>query len=409
MLESRTVEEPRLAIRRRSFLRSRRKFVVTTATLLAFFLACSTFLAINGSLLLPFDRVVTLEGGMGSKAEFFEDPEVQRILLSHHIRVHPTVMGSQELAHVDFSRYDFLFPSGRPAANEIIARRKAANESSNSYYPFVSPLVLATYRDYAETLEDAGIATPQHPDGRRDVTLYYALKLGDFLDKTAAHKTWNDLDIGRHGTTNGNVVVAQTSHICESNSAETFLAQVAFTRNGNAVPEDSVADSLTAAIKPLLGVQGMPGADVFEPYVAPEGRGIAPVVVAYEHQYLAYQAGYYDRNHKIDTDRVLLYPTARFITQPQFISLNPDADRLGELLTHDRRLRERAVALGFHTIGDGADSGELAKYLGARGIPAPDSHTDDTKTIMPRQDLLNRMVREVGDCPPPAPSDKATP
>ncbi|MFB7676247.1 hypothetical protein ACFC26_33055 [Kitasatospora purpeofusca] len=412
MHEGLVVEEPRLAIRRqRSIVRRRPRFVATVATLLALLLGCTTSLALSGNLLLPFDRILVLEGRTGSKGDFFDDPEVQRLLLRHRIRVHVTVAGSQELVQGDYSRLSFLFPSGRPAANDIIARLKRDNGYSKAYNPFVSPLVLATYRDYARALEGEGIAVPEYRPGRGEEPLYYSLDLAAFLDRGEQHRTWNDLHIQRHGTTNGNVVVAQTSHICQSNSAETFLAQVAFTRNGGQVPEAPGADDLAARIKPLLSAQGMPGVDVFGPYSSPEGRGIAPVVVVYEHQYLAYQAHFYDTRKELDTSRVLLYPTFQFITQPQFISLRPEADRLGDLLTHDRRLRERAVALGFRTIGDDTDSGEFKTYLGARGIPVPDTRTDDTRTVMPSQEVLNRMVREVGDCPtgPDTPAPGATP
>ncbi|CAN3978575.1 hypothetical protein [Kitasatospora purpeofusca] len=412
MHEGLVVEEPRLVIKRqRSIVRRRPRFVGAVATLLALLLGCTTSLALSGNLLLPFDRILVLEGRTGSKGDFFDDPEVQRLLLRHGVRVHITVAGSQELVHGDYSQLAFVFPSGRPAANDIIDRRKRENGYSKTYNPFVSPLVLATYRDYARTLEDQGIATPQYRPGRGDEPLYYSLDLAAFLEQGENHKTWNALGIQRHGTTNGNVVVAQTSHICQSNSAETFLAQVAFTRNGGQVPAAPDSDDLAARIKPLLSAQGMPGVDVFGPYSSPEGRGIAPVVVVYEHQYLAYQAHFYNTRKELDTSRVLLYPTFQFITQPQFISLRPEADRLGDLLVHDRRLRERAVALGFRTIGDDTDSGEFKKYLGDRGIPAPDTRTDDTRTVMPSQEVLNRMVLRVGDCPPApgTPAPGATP
>jgi len=47
-------------------------------------------LLVFANLLLPFERLVTLEGGMGSKADFFEDEQVRDLLLRHHIRVHVT-------------------------------------------------------------------------------------------------------------------------------------------------------------------------------------------------------------------------------------------------------------------------------------------------------------------------------
>ncbi|WP_051755729.1 hypothetical protein [Kitasatospora purpeofusca] len=95
-------------------MRRRPRFVATVATLLALLLGCTTSLALSGNLLLPFDRILVLEGRTGSKGDFFDDPEVQRLLLRHRIRVHVTVAGSQELVHGDYFRLSFLFPSGRP-------------------------------------------------------------------------------------------------------------------------------------------------------------------------------------------------------------------------------------------------------------------------------------------------------
>jgi hypothetical protein len=148
--------------------------------------------------------------------------------------------------------------------------------------------------------------------------------------------------------------------------------------------------------------QGLPAADVFRTYVSPEGKNIAPVVVAYEHQYLAYQLNYKARSQKLDEQRVLLYPSGQFVTQPQFIALNEDGDRLGELITHDPELRQRAMELGFRILDPtGQVAGDqLTRFLEDRGIPAPATEGDDTRTAMPRLRYLERMISVVGDCPP---------
>jgi hypothetical protein len=93
------IEEPRLAVRRQSSsLWSRRRLLVVFLPVLAAVLTGAAVLAVSGNVLLPFERVVTLEGKMASKRDFFEDEEVQRLLLKHHIRVHITSTGSREVA-----------------------------------------------------------------------------------------------------------------------------------------------------------------------------------------------------------------------------------------------------------------------------------------------------------------------
>ncbi|WP_405359438.1 hypothetical protein OG535_10055 [Kitasatospora sp. NBC_00085] len=225
--------------------------------------------------------------------------------------------------------------------------------------------------------------------------------MADFLRLGNAKQTWNALGIQNYGITNGNVVAAQSSDICESNSAGTFLALVAFTEKGDGKPPAKKdVEDLAARIKPLLFAQGMPGGDLFQPYSVPEGRGIAPVVVVYEHQFLAYQARFQARTKKLDAERVLLYPKEQFLTQPQFIALNPGADRLGDLITHDPRLLRRATELGFRTLDSQPGGDRLADFLGEHDIPAPVRTGDDTATKMPTLDVLEQMIDAVGGCRP---------
>ncbi|MFE7127145.1 hypothetical protein [Streptomyces sp. NPDC057617] len=397
------VEEPRLEIRRPSSPWWRRRdFLVVFLPLLAAVLTGVTLLAAAGKILLPFERITTLEAKMASKRDFFEDPEVQRLLLKHRIRVHITSSGSREVAIRDISSYDFVFPSGQPAGDLIVAERQAKGRDPKVFRPFVSPIVLPTYRAYAETLEDAGIATAQSGSGPGR-PLYYVLDMEKFLKAIAQKRRWNEIGIRDHGISNANRIVVQSSDVCDSNSAGTYLGLVAFTWHGGAdeVPDtDEEADGRGRAIKPLMD-QGLPGTDVFRTYISPEGDRIAPVVVAYEHQYLNYQAQYQAESGKLDTDRVLLYPSAQFVTQPQFIALNEEGDRLGELITHDPELRQRAMELGFRILDPAGEvaGDQLTTFLEERNIPVPSMADDNTRSSMPRLRYLERMISIVGGCP----------
>ncbi|MGW3952228.1 hypothetical protein ACWEKM_15170 [Streptomyces sp. NPDC004752] len=369
---------------------------------------CFVLVLVFGHAALPFQRIVTIEAKMASKSEFFEDPEVERLLLQHGFRMHITRMGSRGIATQSYQGYDVVFPSGQPAADLITQERARAGHPATTYGPFSSPIVLATYREYAKTLVAAGVARPQQDaasDG--DQPLYYRLDMRRFIELAQADggkgKRWDDIGLGRYGLHNGNKVLAQTSDICESNSAGTYLGLVAFVENGNDIPKsEAEADQLAERIKPVLIAQGMPSFEKNQTYLSPEGKSIAPIAVIYEHQFLAHQIQYRAKTGAADDERVLLYPSTRFITEPKLIALSDDGDRLGRLISDDPVLQERAMELGFRLrdANSGFTSIRLTEFLKDHHIPAPAASTDDTRAILPDLSLLERMIETVGKCDP---------
>ena len=393
------VEEPELTVlpRPRSFFQ-RRRFLWSFLPTALLGIAGVIALLVSSNLLLPFRQVVTLQGKVASKADFFEDEEVQRILIKNHIRVHVTRSGSREIATHDIDSYDFVMPSGQPSADLVV---KGQYGHTKVYRPFTTPLVLATYREYAEALVGAGVATREKNSVGPD-TLYYDLDTERFLNLVQSGKTWHDLEIQQYGANNLNRVIAQTSNVCNSNSAGTYLGIVAFIKNDKKIPQtEQEADLLGAKIRPLLTSQGLPPADMFVPYITPEGRGTAPIVVVYENQYLNYQIQYRENHGRADMDRVLLYPSAGFETAPQLISLDSKADQLGDLLINNPALMLRAMELGYRVLdpSGATTSDQLSQFLVQHGIHAPQTTAEDTKTYLPRLSLLERMIIRVGDCP----------
>ncbi len=388
------MEQPRLSAE--SFLRAHRRFLATLLPAVSLTVTGAILLAAAGvPLRLPFERVITVDGRAASKAEFFQDQEVQRILLEHHISVEVTRDdGSRELATGSLDGYDFAFASGTPSATLITERFPDARV----YQPFLSPLALGTYRPYAEALVDAGIAAP-HPDGAGD-PLYYALDTAAFLDAIEDGQRWSDLGVERYGVSNDNPVLAHTSDVCESNSGAAYLSLVAYTENGGRVPDDRAeAERVARNIRPLLAAQGMETSDRFRTYKSPEGRRIAPVVVIYEHEYLGYQTVYEAEHGRPDADRVLLYPDSDMMTQPQFVALTPEGERVLDLLIDDPDLRRRATELGYRVLdpGDEIQSDQLDTYLADQGVPVPPNE-GDTRAPLPDLPYLEPMLQIVGRC-----------
>ncbi|WP_212824409.1 hypothetical protein [Catellatospora sp. TT07R-123] len=402
---STTVAEPSLAVRSRPApFGLRRRFLVPFGAALACVIAGLAALVPSGNLLLPFEQTTVLEGKMASKGDFFEDPEVKRLLMRHHLQVHVTRTGSRDVALHELAGYDVVFPSGQPSADLIIAQRQSQSPPAYTrvYRPFTSPIVLATYREYAQTLEAAKIATPLAgaPEGH---SLYYSLDLAKFLAAAAdPAMTWNKLGLKRFDVSNGNAVLAHSPNVCSSNSSGTYMGLVAFVSNGNRVPRDlAEATALAQKIKPLVTAQGLPGADLFRPYITPEGKGSAPVIVVYEHQFLSYQMGQKAHTGHVDDSRVLLYPDTNFLTQPQLIALNPQGDRLSRLVTEDPDLRRRAVELGFRVLAPDAvtESLPLAQHLAGQGVQVPEFGGNDTKAVLPELPLFEEMIKVTGGCP----------
>lgn len=385
-------EEPSLNVLRSAPYFLRRRFLTRFAALALVPLAGLAVLAGQEKLLLPLERVVVIKGKLASKGDYFEDAEVQRILMRHGIRVRITKSSSREVAVNSLGEYDFAFPSGQPSARLILDQRNASGLRARQFRPFVSPIVLATFREYAETLRRAGAARPQDRAG----SLYYDLDMKAFLGLIKAGKRWDDLGIAGHGVSNGNLVLAQTPDLCAANSAATYMGLMAFVENGNkAAGSEREAVALARRIKPLLTEQGLPTSEIFKTYVASEGRQIAPIIVVYEHQFLAYQL---DRGGT-DTGRVLMYPQPGFFPLPELISFNDRGDRLGELIISDPALRRRAVELGYRLLDDpGAPQGQhLGPYLEQERVPSPALAAPDlTRTVLPSVANLERMLVEVG-------------
>lgn len=346
--------------------------------------------------------IIEIKGMMASKRDFFNDAKVKEILLGKRIRVIVDTTGSREISFSDLDKYDFVFPSGQPAADMVQSKRLSSNKEVHTYLPFVSPIVLATYRPYALALRDAGVAKPMKPG--RSNPLYYEIDLEKFIELSELGKRWNDIGVRNYGIQNDNLVLAHTPDVCWANSAGTYQGMIAYAKNnGRVASNEREVAALAKALRPLYLAQGATTADRVPYYLAPEGVRIAPVVVIYEHQYLAYQL----QRPKGDFDdyRVLLYPADHFESQPSFIALNDTGRKLGELLVNDPELRRRAVELGFRVLdADQGNTGQtmasplLTDLLTERGIEAPSMNNDHTRAYLPQLDLFEQLVTTIGNC-----------
>jgi hypothetical protein len=120
-------EEPLLTVPKQFFLQARFLWVFTPFGALTIIGLIA--LLMSGNLLLPFQRLVMLEGKAGSKAEVFQDEQLRKILLWRHLQVHVSRMGSHDAVNAVSPDDDFVFTSGQASAQRFLERLRAAKRS----------------------------------------------------------------------------------------------------------------------------------------------------------------------------------------------------------------------------------------------------------------------------------------
>ncbi|WP_233223764.1 hypothetical protein [Amycolatopsis sp. CA-128772] len=379
------MDEPKLRV-----VDTRRRFLSWFVPPAGVFVLGFVALLVAGHVPGPLQHITVVRAMLASKRDFFEDDQVKRMLLSHGYQVQITPAGSFELAETaDLDNYQFVFPSGQAAADRVRERRQGRH--AVGYKPFFTPLVLATFRDYAQALQTAKVAEPRYP---ADKPLYYSVEMDKLMALVAGKGRWRDYD----PRLSANRLLVQSPDPCRSYSGAAYVGLVAFARYAQPAATEAEAVEQARGIKPMLDAEGQHSDDMAPKYFVPEGRSFATVAVIYEHQYLAYQNRRLDNGVGLDTDRVLMYPSAQHETAPDLISFSPEGDAIGSLLMSDPGLRRRAVELGFHVYSADTAQFGFAGYLAQRHIPEPAAATTDTETWLPRDAQFRRMVDEIGDC-----------
>ncbi|MEJ0036052.1 MAG: hypothetical protein WDO68_08205 [Gammaproteobacteria bacterium] len=287
-------------------------------------------------------QALTVNGLIGSEKEaFFADAAVQAALLRYHITLTVEKAGSRAIAHkFEPAKYDFGFPSGAPAAAEL----KSVAKASETYSPFYTPIVIASWRPIALILKANHIV--EEREG-----IYYVTDLPALLKLMNAHKRWKELASSDAFATNKAVLVNSTD-VRTSNSAAMYLALASYVANGQSVVQSQAeVDAVLPTMADLFlrqGFQESSSAAPFEDYLA-LGIGKTPMLIAYESQMVAFWLAHPDR---LKDDMVMLYPVPTVYSKHVLVPFNDKGKRLGEALERDAELQSLAHQFGFRTGGD---------------------------------------------------------
>jgi len=287
-------------------------------------------------------ETVEVHGLIGSEKDaFFADPKVQAALSREHLSVSVEKAGSRAIAHGFNPKHDdFGFPSGAPAAAEL----KALAQASETFTPFYTPIVVASWRSIARILEANQIVTERDHN-------YFITDMPALLKLMQQHARWRDLPGSESFSTNKAVLLNSTD-VRTSNSAAMYLSLASYIANNQSVVQSQAE---VDAVLPLMtelflrqGFQESSSTVPFEDYLA-LGMGKAPLLVAYESQLVAFWLAHPEREHG---DMVMLYPTPTVFSKHVLVPFNDKGRRLGEALEHDPQLQELAHQYGFRTGGN---------------------------------------------------------
>ena len=291
---------------------------------------------------LEASRQLTIHGLIGSEKEaLFADPKVRAVLAAQHITVNVEKAGSREIANrFDPQHFDFGFPSGAPAAAALQAKARPAQ----TFSPFYTPIVIASWRPIAQILVSDHIVTERNGN-------YFVTDMPALLALMKRQARWKDVP-GNTAFATNKAVLLNSTDVRTSNSAAMYLSLASYLENGQAVVEsqdevDRVLPFMTELFT-RQGFQESSSAAPFEDYLA-LGMGKTPMLVSYEAQLVAFWLAHPDR---LKDDMVILYPTPTVFSKHVLIPFNEKGRRLGELLEHDPELQSLAHQYGFRTGGD---------------------------------------------------------
>lgn len=327
--------------------------------------------------------IATVTGLIGSeKKDFFNDPQVKQILeTKYQIRTEIQEAGSRSIATQGgqkgkADKYDFVFPSGSPAADKI----KKDFKTQNSYRVFFTPMAVASWKPVVDVLEKNAIV-------RKTDNHYSIIDMGKLQELMTQQARWQDLP-NNDSFKVGRKVLIKSTNIASSNSAAMYLSLASYLANGKSVVEnDSQIAQVLPQVTPLFSGQGyMAGSSAtpFEDYLN-KGQGDSPLVMIYEAQFLA-QA----QQGGVRPDMVLLYPEPTIYTDHTLIAMNDKGKKLGEALTDDPDLQKLAIKYGFRNKA-GDQFNQMLKDKNLTFVPNVLNEVIDP----PSYEVLEKMISQI--------------
>jgi hypothetical protein len=157
--------------------------------------------------------------------------------------------------------------------------------------------------------------------------------------------------------------------------------------NANVVQSDAEVQTLSPLLDALFLKQGYTGYSSEEPFhdYLMMGPGKAPLVMIYEAQWITRSV----EPGGLNSQMVLMYPEPTIYSKNVLVALNPNGERLGQLLQNDPTLQHLAVEYGFRT----GDQAYFKQFIQSHGLKVADTLVNVIDP--PSYDFLEKMIQQI--------------
>ncbi len=303
---------------------------------------------------------------VGSEKEaFFKDQRVVEAFANKGFTVKVTTAGSLAMAQNEATtNNDFAFPSSESSGQAV--QKAFKDKARNTYTPFFSPIAIATFEPVVQVLAKNGVAHENQG--------IWEIDMAKYLELVKDKKRWSDLKGNKAYKPQRNVLITSTD-IRKSNSAVMYMTLASYVMNNNSVVTDKgAAEAQVDDLAKLFLNQGYAqgsSAAPFERYLS-RGMGEAPMVIAYEGQFLGEETA---QNSRIRDNMVLAYPNPTVFSTHTGVTFTENGDKVMELLSNDEELAKLLAEHGFRSNGPHSatfDNWVQEKNLSDRYRPAGD-------------------------------------
>lgn len=303
---------------------------------------------------------------VGSEKEaFFKDQRVVEAFANKGFTVKVTTAGSLAMAQNEATtNNDFAFPSSESSGQAV--QKAFKDKARNTYTPFFSPIAIATFEPVVQVLAKNGVAHENQG--------IWEIDMAKYLELVKDKKRWSDLKGNKAYKPQRNVLITSTD-IRKSNSAVMYMTLASYVMNNNSVVTDKgAAEAQVDDLSKLFLNQGYAqgsSAAPFERYLS-RGMGEAPMVIAYEGQFLGEETA---QNSRIRDNMVLAYPNPTVFSTHTGVTFTENGDKVMELLSNDEELAKLLAEHGFRSNGPHSatfDNWVQEKNLSDRYRPAGD-------------------------------------
>lgn len=269
-------------------------------------------------------ETITVTGYIGSeKSGFLDDDEVKSLLKSRYgIVVDYHKAGSIEMIDLPKEGMDFLWPSSQVAL-ELYKLRGGQSVKSDTI--FSSPIVLYSWQEVVDTLDDEGLVTIRD-EGQAEIDA------GVLIEKVLAGDSWESVGLT---SLYGDIIITSTDPT-RSNSGNMWSGLVANLLYGEVVDEAALP-SVLEDVKRVFTIQGFmehSTGTLFEQYIT-KGIGPYPIIVGYENQMVEFGLQNPDVWEAVKDYMRVIYPMPTVYSEHPLIALNDKGKQLLEALGDD--------------------------------------------------------------------------